>query len=71
MLKKNIGTEGRLLRFAIACILLLVAVWYKSWILLIFAIFTFFEAIMSWCVMYQLLGRNSCPIEQKNKKERK
>jgi hypothetical protein len=60
MFKKNIGTFGRILRFVIGFLLLIFAIWYGSWIALLFSLFTFFEALMSWCIVYQLLGKNSC-----------
>jgi hypothetical protein len=60
-LKKNIGTPGRLFRLAIGVLLLGYAYWHMSWIALILALFTFFEAFMSWCILYQILGKNSCP----------
>ena len=68
MFNKNIGTPGRILRFAIASLLLIFAIWQKSWIVLILSLFTFFEACMSWCIVYQLLGKNHCSIES-NKKD--
>ena len=58
---KNIDKTGRLIRFFIGLILLGIAYWKMSWIFLFFALFTFFEAFMSWCVVYQILGKNSCP----------
>ncbi len=61
MFRKNLGTADRLLRTAIGCVLLVLAWWVSSWILLLFALFTFFEAWMSWCIFYQLIGKNSCP----------
>lgn len=64
-MKKNIGTKDRLIRLAIAIALLLLAYWKSSWIVLAFSLFVFFEAFMSWCVMYQLLGKSSCPISRK------
>ncbi|HUD00805.1 MAG TPA: DUF2892 domain-containing protein [Rhabdochlamydiaceae bacterium] len=60
-LKKNIGTPGRLIRLAIGILLLGYAYWQMSWIALVLALFTFFEAFMSWCILYQILGKNSCP----------
>ncbi len=66
MFKKNIDFSGRIFRIAIAVALLIYAVWMNSWVALIFSAFTFFESFMSWCVFYQLIGKNSCPIE-KNK----
>lgn len=63
MFKKNIGSQGKIIRLIFAILLLIYSIWQKSWIALIFSIFTFFEAFMSWCIVYQMLGKNSCPIE--------
>jgi hypothetical protein len=59
-MKKNIGTEDRLLRLAIAIALFILAYWKGSWILLLAGAFVFYEALFSWCLLYQLLGKNSC-----------
>jgi ABC-type uncharacterized transport system permease subunit len=67
MFHKNIGTPGRLLRFAIACLLLIFAIWQKSWIALILSLFTFIEVSLSWCIVYHLLGKNSCPLDSNKK----
>ncbi|KIA78209.1 MULTISPECIES: YgaP family membrane protein [Parachlamydia] len=62
MFKKNIGTTDRLLRLSFGVVLLALAWWWSSWILLACALFCFYEALASWCVYYQLIGKNSCPI---------
>lgn len=60
-MKKNIGKTDRLIRLAIAIALLAYAYWQSSWIAFFVSLFVFFEALMSWCILYQLLGKNSCP----------
>lgn len=67
MFKKNLDTSGRIMRLSIAIILLIFAAWYASWMILAISLFVFFEAWMSWCVLYQVLGWNSCPIENNRK----
>jgi hypothetical protein len=67
-MKKNLGTSGRLLRLSFGLLLLIVAWAMGSWIIFALSLFTFYEAFASWCIIYQLLGKNSCPIE-KNKKD--
>jgi carbon starvation protein CstA len=62
--KKNIGTKDRLIRLVIALALLTYAIWQGSWIALAASLFTFYEALMSWCVLYQLTGKNTCPIKR-------
>lgn len=64
-LQKNIGTWGRWGRFAIGLLLLWLSHVEQSFVLLFFALFAFFESLMSWCVVYQLLGINRCPINSK------
>lgn len=70
MFKKNIETSGRILRLSIAILLLIFAIWAKSWIALIVSLFVFFEAAMSWCIVYQLLGKNSCPVKPHSDQEK-
>lgn len=69
-MRKNIGTSDRILRLVLGVLLALFALWQGSWMVLAFAIFTFFEALTSWCVAYQLLGKNSCPITPAAKKQK-
>lgn len=65
MFKPNIDTKGRLIRLIIALLLLGYALWQKSFIALGLSLFTFFEVFFKWCILYQLLGKNSCPIDKK------
>lgn len=65
MIKKNIGTKDRIIRLVLALIFLGVAIWERSWIALAASLFTFYEAFMGWCILYQLLGINSCQINNK------
>lgn len=60
-MKRNIGKVDRLLRLGIGLLLMLGAIFWHSWILAIFALFTFYEVATSWCIFYQLIGRNTCP----------
>ena len=60
-MKKNIGKPDRILRLIVGILLLGWAYWKMSWILLVLGLFTLFEAYMSWCILYQILGKNSCP----------
>lgn len=64
-MQKNIGTQDRLFRLFIGLILLAYAWWQSSWIALALALFTFYEAYASWCLFYQLIGKNTCPTNLK------
>ncbi len=63
-MKKNIGTTDRILRLIIAILLLISAWWESSYILLAISLFVFYEAVASWCILYQILGKNSCPRDK-------
>lgn len=63
-MKKNIGKEDRILRFILACVFFALAIWLNSWILALVGAFTLYEAIASWCVLYQLIGKNTCPTNK-------
>lgn len=65
-LQKNIGIQDRLIRLAIGIIFLAIAWWQWSWIFLICALFTFYEALVGWCALFQILGKNSCETQRKN-----
>ncbi len=66
-LKKNIGTPDRIVRLGIAIALFVYAYVQWSWIALALGIFTLLESFMSWCIFYQLIGRNTCPLPKKKK----
>jgi len=62
---KNIDNRGQWIRATIGILLLGYAYWKMSWIVLILALFVLFESLMSWCIIYQILGCKSCRIKQK------
>lgn len=64
-MKPNIDSVGRWIRGSIGAVLLAYAYWKMSWVALIFGLFTLFEASMSWCIVYQILGKNSCPAKKR------
>ncbi|MBM3193226.1 MAG: DUF2892 domain-containing protein [Chlamydiae bacterium] len=66
-IKSNIGKKDRIIRFSIAMILFAYAAFQKSFIALGAAIFTLYEALAGWCILYQILGKSSCPIDKKKK----
>lgn len=66
-MKKNIGTTDRVVRLVLALILLAIAWWLHSWIVLFLSLFTLYEAVAGWCAFYQLIGKDTCPITKKDK----
>lgn len=53
-MKPNLDFKGRIIRLTIAIALLAYAYWQHSWIALLFALFTLFEAWKSWCILKQI-----------------
>lgn len=64
-MKKNIGTKDRFMRACIAAILFIFAGVYQSWLFFLGASFVLFEVSMSWCIFYQLIGKNTCSLKKK------
>lgn len=64
LLRPNLNTRGKVLRLIGAILLLVWALWAKSWLLFVISAFTFLEFFAGWCILYQLLGINSCPIKK-------
>ena len=62
-MKPNIGTNDRIARLIIGVVLISLAVIYKSTFMALGGLFSIYEAVSSWCVFYQILGRNTCPIK--------
>lgn len=62
-MKPNIGTKDRIARLIIGVVLISLAVFYKSAFMALGGLFSIYEAVSSWCVFYQILGRNTCPIK--------
>jgi len=59
---RNIGTPDRILRLVIASLLFIYAYVYGSWLSTAIGLFVLYEALAGWCALYQLIGKNSCPI---------
>jgi len=66
-MKPNIGTKDRIARLIIGVVLISLAVINKSTFMALGGLFSIYEAFSSWCVFYQLLGRNTCPIKNPKK----
>lgn len=62
MVAKNIGKNDRVLRFIFAVGLLFSYFYFRHNLLLFFSGFCFYEAFFSWCGLYALIGKNSCPL---------
>ncbi len=63
-MKTNIGNLDRGIRFAFAAILFAYAAYVGSFFALLLGLFTLYEAIGGWCVYYELVGKNTCPISK-------
>ena len=65
-MEKNIGPTDRIIRLIIACALFGYAIWQSSWIAAALGLFALYEAVASWCALYQLLGKNTCDVPPNN-----
>jgi hypothetical protein len=67
-MKKNIGTEDRIIRLILGIIAFVLAYFLNNEIIkilcVIFGVFCVFQAIFSWCALNSLLGKNTCPISK-------
>lgn len=65
-MKKNLGAADRLARLILAVILGIAAFLSDSAMLRIIlgllSLFILYEALASWCILYFLIGRNTCPV---------
>jgi hypothetical protein len=62
-MKKNIGTTDRIIRIVLALVLFFFAWQFQSVLLLLGGVFCLYEALISWCAFYALMGRNTCPLQ--------
>lgn len=60
--RRNIGLPDRLARFGFACGLLAAGLFLWSPVLQLLAGFVLFEAVFSWCALYSIMGKNTCPM---------
>lgn len=69
---KNIGKLDRLARLIIGILAMAVgsyfAITMNFWIGMIIAfigLFSVYEAVVGWCVLYAWLGKNTCPVHER------
>jgi len=67
-MKKNIGFSDRIFRLTLGLVLLGAAIFIPmalvfKIIVAVAALFTLYEALVGWCALYALIGKNSCPIK--------
>lgn len=61
--KENLGLFDRILRLTIGVLLLIYGYFHP--LAIPFGLFAIYEGLNSWCVLYQLMGINTCPIKRK------
>ena len=65
--QKNIGTADRVIRIIIGVAILMYIIMGNHTLLTtvvlgVLAAFCFYQALTSWCLWYQIIGKNTCPI---------
>jgi hypothetical protein len=68
-MKPNIGRNDRILRLISGVLTCFLGIYFSSGFLVIAGLFTLFEALSSWCVFYQIIGKNTCPANYSNKEK--
>lgn len=67
-MKKNIGTKDRIARLILGIILIITAFSIDNMsakiLLSLVAIVAILQAIIGWCGLYAILGKNTCPISK-------
>jgi hypothetical protein len=68
MIHKNIGTADRVARLLVG-VLVFVCIPFVSAVLakvalLIIGLFMVYQAVMGWCALYALIGKNTCPVQK-------
>jgi hypothetical protein len=70
-MKKNLGTRDRIYRLEFAVFFgigaFLAGAGALRIVLGLASLACVYEALASWCIVYALLGKNTCPTSQKNK----
>lgn len=64
-MRSNIGTLDRVARFLVGLLLVAAAATTRSTGLALIGLFTLYEALAGWCVLYQVLRINTCSIGQR------
>ena len=64
-MKQNIGTADRIFRLILGVGLLLYGLSVGSGGFVLGGVFSLYEALVSWCALYQLIGRNTCSLSNK------
>jgi len=65
-MNKNLGTTDRITRLLLAVMVGAGVLVTKSiafqLVLVVLSLFVFYEALAGWCILYALMGKNTCPI---------
>lgn len=67
-MNKNIGKLDRFARLIIGIVFIVFSLFYISPVLAIFGLFTIYESISGWCIFYQFIGKDTCPIPKDSNK---
>lgn len=69
-MEKNIGFEDRVARLALGLFTIMAAYFIAldvniiaGVIVALLGLFSIYEALVGWCIVYKILGVNTCPIE--------
>lgn len=64
-MKQNIGKVDQTVRYVVAVILIVAAILFDLWWLIIPGVILGFTAAISWCGLYRILGFDTCRFNPK------
>ena len=64
-MKNNVGTKDQTIRYVLAMILSVIAIFTNLWWLLIPAVILALTAAFSFCGLYRVFGINTCKFDPK------
>jgi hypothetical protein len=72
IMEKNIGRNDRLTRLILGLCAIVVAIFLAikvnmiaGIVVAIIGVFTIYEALAGWCIIYKIMGINTCPIKSR------
>ena len=64
-MKKNVGRIDQTIRYIVGIILIVLAIIFNFWWLIIPGIILGFTAAISWCGLYRIFGYDTCRFDPK------
>jgi len=70
MLEKNMGALDRIIRLVLAIAVIIIAIYFNLYELIILAVMLLFTVVTSFCGVYKLFGLKTCPNDMEKDTKR-